>query len=197
MIIWLINDGENVSLYQREFLGINKECDKNYILAKDSFDKYNDSVKRENYLLLAEGFILSFAGILIIIVELILVCCNNDYLWEDIIKLNCFGYCIYMAMIISCFICHIVFFYRLNKYDVTGYNCSDSITNELIRKGTEDNYKLILYVTINFYLDVFIVGINCLIILITLVFCLIKPCVNDPKNKRENYQNNSRELLTR
>ena len=169
LILHNLSDIENVSLYQREFLGINKECDKNYILTKDSFDKYNDSVKREKYLLLAEGFILSFAGLLIIIVEFILVCCDNDYLGEDIIKLNCFGYCIYMAMIISCFICHIVFFYRIKKYDVTGYDCSDSITNELIRKETKDNYKQILYFTINFYLDVFQVGINCLVLLIGFV----------------------------
>ena len=72
-------------------------------------------------------------------------------------------------MIISCFICHIVFFYRIKKYDVTGYDCSDSITNELIRKETKDNYKQILYFTINFYLDVFQVGINCLVLLIGFV----------------------------
>ena len=62
----------------------------------------------------------------------------------------CIFYCIYMAMFISCFICQIVFFYRIKKYNITGYNCSDSMTNELIRKGTEDNEKQILYITINF-----------------------------------------------
>ena len=188
MIIWLINDGENVSLYQRKFLGIDKECDKNYIFTKDSLESYISSEKSEKALLLTEGFLLA----LFVLIAFFLFNCRNDCELASIVL-----YCICMALVIPCFICHIVFIYRLNKYDATGYNCSDSITNELIRKGTEDNYKLILYVTINFYLDVFIVGINCLIILITLVFCLIKPCVNDPKNKRENYQNNSRELLTR
>ena len=58
-------------------------------------------------------------------------------------------------MFISCFICQIVFFYRIKKYNITGYNCSDSITNELIRKGTADNEKQILYITIKHELIVF------------------------------------------
>ena len=78
-----------------------------------------------------------------------------------------------MAMLTSCFICHIVFFHRMKKYDVTGYNCSDAITNELIRKRTERNNKSILYVTIGFYLDLFQVVINCLTLLIGLVLMLI------------------------
>ena len=36
---------------------------------------------------------------------------------------------------------------RIKKYDVTGYDCSDSITNELIKKGIEDNSKQIKYIS--------------------------------------------------
>ena len=74
-------------------------------------------------------------------------------------------------MLIPCFICHIVYLYRIEKSNIAGYNCSDSITNELIRKGTEDNSKMIIYIKINLYLDVFQIALNCLVILIGL--CLM------------------------
>ena len=74
-------------------------------------------------------------------------------------------------MLIPCFICHIVYLYRIEKSNIAGYNCSDSITNELIRKGTEDNSKMIIYIKINLYLDVFQITLNCLVILIGL--CLM------------------------
>ena len=74
-------------------------------------------------------------------------------------------------MLIPCFICHIVYLYRIEKSNIAGYNCSDSITNELIRKGTEDNSKIIIYIKINLYLDVFQITLNCLVILIGL--CLM------------------------
>ena len=74
-------------------------------------------------------------------------------------------------MLIPCFICHIVYLYRIEKSNIAGYNCSDSITNELIRKGTEDNSKMIIYIKINLYLDLFQIALNCLVILIGL--CLM------------------------
>ena len=76
-----------------------------------------------------------------------------------------------MGMLIPCFICHIVYLYRIEKSNIAGYNCSDSITNELIRKGTEDNSKMIIYIKINIFLDVFQIAFNCFVILIGL--CLM------------------------
>ena len=101
--------------------------------------------------------------------------------------------------IYSCFICQIVFFCRIKYNDVSDYNCSDPITNELIRIGSEANDKQFLYFTINFYLDVFLAGVNCLDILIvfaSIIFGFEKCCKNLCK-KRESYQNNDRELLAR
>ena len=74
-------------------------------------------------------------------------------------------------MLIPCFICHIVYLYRIEKSNIAGYNCSDSITNELIRKGTEDNSEMIIYIKINIFLDVFQIALNCFVILIGL--CLM------------------------
>ena len=43
MILDDLNGLEEVSLYQNEFLGIDKECNDNYVLSKDSFAKFKSS----------------------------------------------------------------------------------------------------------------------------------------------------------
>ena len=96
----------------------------------------------------------------------------------------------YLVAFIPFFICQIVYFCRIKIYDVTGYNCSDSITNELIRKGTENNYKQILYITIYFYLNIFQAGINCLTVLIGLCLTGIDKCLECCQNRKgRNYLN--------
>ena len=167
-----LNSDEKVSLYQREFLGINEECDRNYNLSKDCFDQFHDYKQNEKIVLVVEGFaltVLSIAFGIAIIIAFNLY--KNEGKFEDIIPhlVICIFYCIYMVFFIPCFICHIIFYYKILKYNIKSYDCSDSITNELIRKETKDNYKQILYFTINFYLDVFQVGINCLVLLIGFV----------------------------
>ena len=104
---------------------------------------------------------------------------------EDSYFIPCLFYCIYMAMFIPCFIFQIVFFYRIKKYNITEYNCSDAITNELIRKGTEDNAKQITRITINFYIDVFQASISCLAILIGLVLMGIDKLKNKSNEQKE------------
>jgi hypothetical protein len=62
----LLNDlggNEEVSLYQREFLGIDKECDKNFALTKDTFDKFQSNEQMEKTLNITEGFLFIFSGI--------------------------------------------------------------------------------------------------------------------------------------
>ena len=68
MILDNLTGTENVSLYQREFLGIDKECNENYVLTKDSFDKFHDNEKSVKTLLTIEGFFCTFCGFCIFIV---------------------------------------------------------------------------------------------------------------------------------
>ena len=186
--------GEEVSLYKREFLGIDKECDKNHIFTKDSFDSFISSQKSLKALLIAEGFIVLIAAVVEFIPLFFMHKCENDDP-----ELSCIFYGIGLVPFIPCFICQIVFFCRIKYNDISDYNCSDSITNELIRIGSEANDKQFLYFTINFYLDVFLAGVNCLNILIvfaSIIFGFEKCCKNLCK-KSESYQNNDRELLAR
>ena len=83
--------------------------------------------------------------------------------------MNFVFYCIYMGMLFSCFICQIIFFYWIKKYNIAGYDCSDSITNEIKRKENEDNDKQVRYIQTNFYIDLFQIVANCVILIVGLV----------------------------
>ena len=102
----------------------------------------------------------------------------------------CIVYIVYIAFITASFICQIVFLFRIKEYNLAGYNCSDSITNEFIRKGTEDNSKQILYASINFYLDIFQGAINCIAILIGLVLIIFDKLKNRKNEEKESEEEN-------
>ena len=82
------------------------------------------------------------------------------------IRVNCIFYSIFMAMLFCCFICQAVFYSRVASNDLTGYDCSDPITNEIIRKGFEATSKNIRYIRINFYLELALFAGNCIVFLI-------------------------------
>ena len=54
-----LNGNELVSLYKKEFLGIDKECDEKYTLNENEYETFHYSEKMEQALLLIEGIILT------------------------------------------------------------------------------------------------------------------------------------------
>ena len=146
-------------------------------MTKDSFDIFHSSEKSERALIITEGYFFTISGCIFFLVYSVALCGKDDELVivedESTGKISCILFSIYMGMLTSCFICNIVFFYRIKKYNISGYDCSDSITNELVNKGTEDNYKQIFYISINFYLDIFQIVFNCLAMLIGLILMVI------------------------
>ena len=64
----------------------------------------------------------------------------NSFINKKKIKhLNFIFFIAFTGFLTICFICHIVAFVRITKYDLTDYNYSDLITNEIISKGMEKN----------------------------------------------------------
>ena len=185
MILNHLSGKENVSLYQREFLGIDKECDKNYILTKDFFENFHDNKKKETNLLLFEGSILLIYSPISFIMAIVLLICKKD---EQRVGLWCCLYGILIAIFVTCFIFHILLFDGIKSYNIPDYNCSDPITNELIRKGNEDNSKNILYIKINFYADIFHNAINCFAILISLILALFDKLLENCQGPKEVYK---------
>ena len=115
----------------------------------------------------------------------------NSFINKKKIKhLNFIFFIAFTGFLTICFICHIVAFVRITKYDLTDYNCSDLITNEVIRKGMEKNRPNVIYIKISFYLDLFLFVINCLGVLIGIILEILGKCISSNsveinENKKE------------
>ena len=74
----------------------------------------------------------------------------------------------------------IVAFVRAKRYGGTDdYNCSDSITNELIRVGNENNRKAFTYNKICLFSEVALLGANFLVFIVGLIWLLINKFILD------------------
>ena len=139
-----------VSLYKREFLGIDKACDEKLQLSQENLDKLKASQKSEKILLLVEP-------ILAIFIALLAICAYFGGGGDEAFK--CF-IIFYSLLFVSCIICHIVFFARIIYYDFSNYECSDKITNEIIRIENLNTKKTILFTAINLGADLIIIIFN-------------------------------------
>ena len=162
-----IKGDETVSLYRREFYGIDKECDSKFHLDENTYKVFRSSEKSMYLLLCLEGIVVLILSFIYMLYELI-ICCLGE---KDKLPwfVHTIFFSIYTAFLVCCFICHVVYYYRVNYYNISDYNCSDSITNEIIRKGTEFIKPNVTYISVGFYLDLFLLGSNCLLILIGII----------------------------
>ena len=194
-----LTGNEKVYLYKREFFGIDKECDKKYNLNENTYNIIHYSEQSEYYLLLIEGiFTVCFSSIYFLI-ETMRFCrkgYDKDEDGKDFIpeKAHCALYSIYMGLLFSCFICHIVFYYRLTKNDLTGYNCSDVITNEILRIGFEGSNRNIYFIKVNYYLELVLVLGNVIMVLIISIWegienCLLLKNLNSNEESKEKEEN--------
>ena len=148
---------EKVSLYKREFLGINKACDMNSNLNRDRLEKIEKNTSMANTCLLAE-----FIIIIPELISILIIALTEKYS-------SYFCYFIYLILYLlfklACIICLSVFLGRIIKYNFS-YYCSDEITNELLKKENEKINKSILYIAINLGAYIFVFLLGCLTLLI-------------------------------
>lgn len=146
-----------VSLYSREFLGIDKECDEKNQISKDKYDKLKKNQEKERICSLVELLII-FS---ILFVGLLFMCIlKNKYIdrrKKDDILLS-------FLLLLICIICHSVFLGKIIYNDLS-YNCSDDITNEVSKKENQNTKASILYTSVNLGLDIFFILINVLVVL--------------------------------
>ena len=155
---------ESVTLYSREFLGIDKACDEKNNISKDTYEKLKKNQKMESTCLLVEAISLFF--FLMLVPYLI---CKGKYNLGTIFLAGLI-FCI--LIILVCAICQSVFLGRIIANDLS-YNCSDDITNEVLRKENEKTKKSIIYTAVNLGLDLFFIFFNVLVILI---YAIVKKC---------------------
>ena len=180
---------DTVSLYKREFLGIDKTCDENYNSTGD-FNSLKFIQNADRIIELVQGFFMLFAGFIFIIFEII--SCRDDV--DDKLIPSIVYFWFYVSYIfISCgfLISKIIAFNRAKKFDYSdGYNCSDPITNEHIRIGNENNKKTFTYNKICLFSEIAIIGINFFVVLIGLIWDLINYLMEkNRQNKAQTYYN--------
>ena len=137
IVLYYLKGDELVNLYKREFFGIDKQCDEKYNLNNDTYNIVHSTEKSEQLLSMIGGFITVIFILTPMILEIVFVSCWGS----SVEKYSAIGYIIIYSIIIviilPCFICHTVFYCRMIINDLNGYNCSDTTTNEIIRKGIE------------------------------------------------------------
>ena len=108
-------------------------------------ETFHYSEKMEQALLLIEGIILT-PGSLEYFLFIIFSQDEKRKSGNFLFKINFIFFIAFTGFLTACLICHIVAFVRITKYDLTDYNCSDLITNEIIRKGMEKNRLNVIYI---------------------------------------------------
>ena len=159
-----MDESYKVSLYKREFLGIDKECDSDAHITKEDYDKLVKNIKLEKYVLMVEG-ILVFLCIAIGLFIMI-----RAEAPECAVFFNIFA-----ALIIYfiCVICQSVALAKIMYYSLS-YDCSDNITNELFSKENQNTQKQITYSALNLSLDIFFI----LLMICDVCHDEIKECCN-------------------
>jgi hypothetical protein len=80
-----------------------------------------------------EGFLIALLSLPFLIITIMSIKTHRKE--EHLIPgwLNCILFSVFMAMLLCCLICHTVFYRRVTSNNLTGYDCSDPITYEIIR----------------------------------------------------------------
>ena len=154
---------EKVSLYKREFLGIDKNCDEKSDLTEERYKKLKKHQKSEKILLLVEPIIIFVFNIIFIFIFIFL---HGSDIMNNLI---CCDF-LYLIFFIPFMICQSVFISAIIENNLF-YECSDDLTNELLNHENKNTKKTIIYGAINLAAD-------CLII-IPLLFLAIKIICED------------------
>ena len=170
-------NGLKVSLYSREFLGIDKECDKKNEISKDMMEKITKYQTNEKIYSIIEGCIIIgvlFPIILIIIIKKV----------KFFYMLQTFFFLSPILFLIS-LIFHSIYLGKLIQNDVS-YNCSDDITNELTKIQNKSTKNSILFTAINLGLDILVF---LFVFSIELILCITKKN-NEEENPNSPFQPN-------
>ena len=127
-----------VSLYMKEFIGIDKTCDEKSNIKIDDYDKLKKNQEMEIKCSISEGSLLFSYSLAILIIIISKRNYSLQYILEQII---CYLIIYFLATFIF-FICHCVFLGRMIYYNKL-YDCSDEITNEIFKILNKDakNYN--------------------------------------------------------
>ena len=143
-------ESKYLSLYTREFMGIDKTCDEKSDFSEESYMKLKDSQESEKVILIIEPTVI--LGLFLSILYCLIhgVYCGGY-------GLVCIFFCFDFVLTFTCSICQIVYLARIINNDLS-YDCSDTITNEFFKQQSNNTKKTMIFTIINFTADlIFIV----------------------------------------
>ena len=191
-IINNVTDNETVHLYKREFYGLDKKCGEKFNLI-DNFNELYNIQTTDRFIQIAEGIIIVIGSLFFLFVEFIF--CNDDNIRECSQKIYCGVFIIYVIAVSFCFSNHVIVYINMLPNDYSNYNCSDSITNEIIKKGNINNKKVIMYNMICTFIDGIIIVGNLIALIIGFIWDRIDKC-RKKKECKENNKTNCEEYET-
>ena len=179
---------QKVSLYKREFLGVDKLCDENKEISKDSYDKLRKNQGMVKVCLLVE-VIITFSLFILFICFFCLCGCalRHGGAGQLFYSIFLIFLIICLSLYLVCIICQSVFLGRIIKHDFD-YDCSDEITNEILRKENINTKKSIKYTAANLGIDIFFVLFN---IIFMLILFIKNNFFNVKKEEKTNSENNN------
>ena len=179
IIMKSIPDNEKVYLYKREFYGIDKKCDEKFNLI-DDLKNFNKIQNNDKKIQIVEGFVIAAFSLMFLLLRISVKIVTQ--------KVYCLIYSLYIVAVGGALYYHTISYISIIKYNDINYNCSDSITNEIIKKGNEYNKKLLIINMLSFYIDsISIVG-NLIGFIIGLIRHIIEKRSKDNNNKPNEYQ---------
>ena len=176
---------ELVYLYERGLYGIDKKCNEKFNLTNNFADfqyvQYCDKsieITESVLAIIGCGMFLLFESISCCVGRII---SSKVYFWLFVI---------YNTSTVAFFVYHVYAYFDALKNDYSGYNCSDPITNEIIRVGNENNKKLMIYNMVSTFTSGSILAGNFIVVIIGLILDRIDKCKENKANEQFNDDNN-------
>ena len=152
---------QQVSLYKRIFLGINKECDEQSSITKEKQETLEYHQSNEVVMTYVEAIFITivfgFASIGMIFQHY----CDRCYISDCYVSTMGISSLINGLMIFVAFICRSIFLGKVIS-NTLEYDCSDEITNEFFRNESENTKKFIKITAVNLGGDVIFLFFNAL-----------------------------------
>ena len=162
-----------VSLFQRVFLGIDKACDMKNEISRTKNEKLAKYQKMEKVCLLIEGITTIIIPGLAYLLTLFPSTSSNSIVIGQIT-------CLLLLSVLTfliCLICQAVFLGYIVHYSLS-YNCSDVITNELLKKEEGKTKRSIIFTAVSLGLDI---PLNC-------VLCILASYISDEGKEKDTHK---------
>ena len=175
VVMKYIKGNEIVSLFTREFIGIDLSCNRKYNFKKDYVTIIRRNQNNERICFFVEFFIMSSY---LSLNSKIFGDKNSKWNVECVLASStCLIFII--PVLLTFIICKSIFLGEIINHNLS-YNCSDMISNEVFRKENENTAKSILFFSIDLIIEIFI------FLFISLYLSIFFLCRKEKQTPKEN-----------